>query len=233
MNDMKHTYRRFVPFFIKRHIRNIYAKFKYGIKIGRDAYICKSVAEDFCKIGNVTYLSASFIGRASYIGSNSIICGAKIGRYCAIGDQVRICLGRHPTRSIVSIHPCFYSLNGNTIPSYVSQKIFQDHLFIDSEKKYVCSVGNDVWIGNNVSIMDGIIIGNGAIIGTGAVVTHDVEPYSIVAGIPAKKIGYRFSSEQIEFLNRINWWDYDEEWLKCHAYLFSDINKMMEFFRDA
>ena len=49
-------------------------------------------------------------------------------------------------------------------------------------------IGNDVWIGMDSKIMSGVHIGNGSVISAGAVVTKDVEPYSIVSGIPAKII---------------------------------------------
>lgn len=52
-------------------------------------------------------------------------------------------------------------------------------------------IDNDVWVGANVTILPGVHIGTGSIIGAGAVVTKDVEPYSIVGGVPAKKIGTR------------------------------------------
>lgn len=54
------------------------------------------------------------------------------------------------------------------------------------------TVEDDVWVGQNVSIRAGVTVGRGAIVGMGAVVTKNVEPYSIVAGVPAKKIGMRF-----------------------------------------
>jgi acetyltransferase-like isoleucine patch superfamily enzyme len=63
-------------------------------------------------------------------------------------------------------------------------------LFQGHEKKRV-SIGKDVWIGANAVILPGVTIGDGAIIGAGAVVTGDVEPYSIVGGVPARKIGER------------------------------------------
>ena len=69
-------------------------------------------------------------------------------------------------------------------------------------------IGNDVWIGNNVTIMPGVKIGDGAVIGTNATVTKDVEPYSIVAGNPAKLIRKRFDDETIEFLLKLKWWDW-------------------------
>ena len=61
-------------------------------------------------------------------------------------------------------------------------------------------IGNDVWIGYDAVIMAGVTIGDGAIIGTRAVVTKDVEPYSIVGGVPAKEIRKRFAPEVIKRL---------------------------------
>lgn len=72
-------------------------------------------------------------------------------------------------------------------------------------------VGNDVWIGYEAVILSGVTIGDGAIIGTRAVVTKDVPPYTIVGGVPAKPIRKRFDDETIRRLERLRWWDWDEE----------------------
>ncbi len=58
-------------------------------------------------------------------------------------------------------------------------------------------IGNDVWIGMNSLILSGVHIGDGAIIGAYSVVTKDVEPYTIVAGNPAKVVRKRFDQETI------------------------------------
>lgn len=71
-------------------------------------------------------------------------------------------------------------------------------------------IGNDVWIGYDAVIMAGVTIGDGAIIGTRAVVTKDVEPYSIVGGIPAKEIRKRFAPDVIERLSSLQWWNWPE-----------------------
>lgn len=57
-------------------------------------------------------------------------------------------------------------------------------------------IGADVWIGCNAIILAGRSIGCGAIVAAGAVVTEDVGEYSVVAGVPARIIGQRFSSSE-------------------------------------
>lgn len=52
-------------------------------------------------------------------------------------------------------------------------------------------IGNQVWIGYRAIILPGVTIGDGAVVGAGAIVTKNVEPYTIMAGNPAKKIGER------------------------------------------
>lgn len=60
----------------------------------------------------------------------------------------------------------------------------------DNNKKGVV-IEDDVWIATGAKILKGVTIGKGAVIAAGSVVTNDVEPYSIVGGIPAKKISER------------------------------------------
>lgn len=71
-------------------------------------------------------------------------------------------------------------------------------------------IGSDVWIGTDVMILSGVNIGHGAIIAARSVVTHDVPPYTIAAGVPAKVIRRRFSNEIIEKMLTIKWWEWDE-----------------------
>lgn len=69
-------------------------------------------------------------------------------------------------------------------------------------------IGNDVWIGYDAVIMAGVTIGDGAIVGARAVVTRDVEPYSIVGGVPAREIRKRFAPDVISRLLELQWWDW-------------------------
>lgn len=65
-------------------------------------------------------------------------------------------------------------------------------------------------------------------IGTGAVVVKDVEPYSVVVGVPAKEIKKRFTDEKISFLEKFEWWNKDINWLEKNVVLFSDINSFIK-----
>lgn len=60
------------------------------------------------------------------------------------------------------------------------------------------TIEDDVWIGANVTLLKGLTIGTGAVVGAGSVVTRTVAPYTIVAGVPAKKLRDRFSPEALE-----------------------------------
>lgn len=68
-------------------------------------------------------------------------------------------------------------------------------------------IENDVWIGSSAIIMQNVRVGNGAIVAGGAVVTHDVLPYTIVAGIPATVLRKRFDEDVIDQLLAWRWWD--------------------------
>ena len=70
--------------------------------------------------------------------------------------------------------------------------IRRDTLIVDQGiREEGITIGSDVWIGTGAVITDGVNIGQGAVIASGAVVAKDVEPYSIVAGVPARAIGER------------------------------------------
>ena len=60
-------------------------------------------------------------------------------------------------------------------------------------------IDDRVWLGSNVIVLPGVHIGEGAVCCAGCVVTKDVEPYAVVAGIPAKKVGERLQVLKYEF----------------------------------
>lgn len=152
-------------------------------------------------LGKNVVLTNSSIGDYSYINSNSKIRNTKIGKFCSIGSNVQIILGKHPY-NFASTHPSFFSNNKIF-------KTFSDLNYIDEYEEV--TIGNDVWIGEGALIPNGVTIGNGAIIAARAVVTKDVEPYSIVGGVPAKHIKFRFDQDTVNQINSSEWWNYKEE----------------------
>lgn len=115
----------------------------------------------------------SHFGEGCYIGKN-----VTVGKYVMCGPEVVIAMGEHN-----------YNESGKAI-------IFNGQPHIKKT-----SIGDDVWIGYRAMLKQGVSIGDGAIIGMGAVVTKDVAPYSVVAGIPAKKIAERFKSDEDKALH--------------------------------
>ncbi len=59
---------------------------------------------------------------------------------------------------------------------------------LESVRPRPIRIGKRAWIGANATILPGITVGDGAVVGAGAVVTSNVEPYTVVAGVPARKI---------------------------------------------
>lgn len=180
-----------------------------------------STFEGANKIGENSFFAGQ-IGYASYIGENCHVT-AKIGRFTCIAPRVITVRGSHPTKDWVSLHPAFYSTMNQSGVSFVDENKFE-------EIRDIIKIGNDVWIGDSAVLLDGISIGDGAVVAAGAVVTKDVEPYTIVGGVPAKVIRKRFSNEQIDFLLKSEWWAKPISLLQEQAALFEDINSFMEEF---
>lgn len=79
------------------------------------------------------------------------------------------------------------------------------------------SIGSDVWIGTNATILSGVTIGHGAVIGAGALVNHDVAPYAVVAGSPARRIRYRLPEDLIGPMLRVAWWNWPDDLVRSRT----------------
>ncbi|MGL5685304.1 MAG: CatB-related O-acetyltransferase [Vagococcus fluvialis] len=119
----------------------------------------------------------------------------EIGNYVCIASGATTLLGgNHNHRSDwVSVYP---------FPQTI-QKSFKN--------KGDTIIKSDAWIGMNATIMPGVTIGEGAIIAAESVVIKNVEPYTVVAGNPAKKIKNRFTDEEINLLLELRWFDWSDE----------------------
>lgn len=127
----------------------------------------------------------------------------RIGRFCAIARGVRFVMnGANHRLDGISTYP-FQIFGGGweqVMPKPGELPFKGDTV-----------IGNDVWIGYDALIMPGVCIGDGAIIAARSVVTHDVAPYTLVGGNPARPIRRRFADADIDTLLRIAWWDWPVE----------------------
>lgn len=161
-------------FRILRHYYLVHLKWRKYV-FGKNAYI-----------GRAVYMWAKhliIIGDNFYIGKFSQIeCDAKIGDNVMLANFVAL-IGRHD-----------HNFNDPGVPTRLAGKI-RDKNFAGKGLNEKVIIEDDVWIGHASIILSGVKIGRGSIIGAGSVVTHDVEPYSIYAGNPARKIKPRFDNE--------------------------------------
>lgn len=219
-----------IRFILKQLMRNPFSHFLMSVL--RNALLIKNntglIIESNCDIKNTVFgkynkvcygstVTNSAVGDYTYFGNYSVISNCSIGKYCSIANDVMIGLGKHPS-GFVSTHPAFYRNR--------EEYFFSDGLYFEEYQPII--IGNDVWIGARVMIVDGVTIGDGAIIAAGSVVTKNVEPYTIVGGVPAKFIKERFDMETRKKLIKIKWWDLELQFLKENWKDFHDVEGFKE-----
>lgn len=170
-----------------------------------------------CDIGcNVSY---SKMGRYSYLGAFTSLSMVEVGAFTSISSGCTIGGGSHPTEW-VAMSPVFQDIGIGRM-----KKKFAGIPYVTHRTTYI---GNDVWIGSNCLIKGGVTIADGAVVGMGSVVTHDVGPYEIWAGNPARMIRKRFDDETIDKLLAIKWWDWDDQILEERAGQMNDVNGFVD-----
>ncbi|MEL6206994.1 MAG: DapH/DapD/GlmU-related protein, partial [Pseudomonadota bacterium] len=168
-----------------------------------DAKVDECTLGVWTEIGARTLMKSSEMGDYSYITQDGHVVWSTIGKFCSIANSVRLNPGNHPTWRVCQHHAVYraeaYGLGED------------DHEFFDWRRAHWVSIGHDVWIGHGVTVTAGVSIGTGAVIGAGAVVTRDVEPYTVVGGVPARPIKRRFTEAQADGLQEIAWWDWPHD----------------------
>ncbi|MBN8641824.1 MAG: CatB-related O-acetyltransferase [Flavobacteriales bacterium] len=151
------------------------------------------------------------IGYATTLGYNNLLGGnITIGKYCQLGVDVAIHATNHPIHHLTT---------------YINSNLFDGELKQFKEENTI-TIGHDVWVGHNVIIVGNVTIGNGAILAAGSVVTKDVEPYAIVAGVPAKPLKKRFSEKVISEIEELQWWNLPEaELAKIKPLFFKNLEE--------
>jgi phosphonate metabolism protein (transferase hexapeptide repeat family) len=183
-----------------------------GLKpvIDPTALVRDSVLGAYTEVGARTKVVETTIGDYSYIVNDGDVIYTTIGKFCSIAAHVRINPGNHPMWRASQSHFTYRA------SAYFNGA--EDELsFFAWRRQHHVSIGHDVWIGHGAVVLAGRKIGDGAVVAAGAVVAKDVEPYSIVGGVPAKPIGSRFKPQIAERLQALCWWDWPHE--KLHACL--------------
>lgn len=152
--------------------------------------VLRRVRARLCRI----WYRAREVDRTTYLAlGSSIHSGLRMGRYGFIASGALIPSG-------VSIGD-YVLIGGNLLitgDDHHFDQVGTPIIFSGRPEARPVMIGDDVWIGARVTIMRGVTIGSGAIIATGSVVTKDVAPYSIVGGVPARFIKWRYSPSDIQ-----------------------------------
>lgn len=173
---------------LKRRIKNnivlrglyVFYKSYWGIRKSKFGYCADSVIlTPPLYLGNVKNI---YLYENTCLASNSFISATNakfiVKRNCCIAERLTVHTGNHAM------------IVGRFCSSIIESDKPKGH---DAD----VVIESDVWIGCNVTLLSGVHVGRGAIVAAGAVVAHDVLPYSIVGGVPARFIKFKWSIEQI------------------------------------
>lgn len=154
-----------------------------------------------CRILEVT------MGDYSYCDRFCDMTYTEVGKFANIASLVRINPGNHPTWRASQHHFMYRAA------SY--WKDAEDEAeFFEWRREDRCTIGHDTWLGYQAIVLAGVKVGTGAVVAAGAVVSKDVEPYTIVGGVPAKPIRRRHSERTAERLTALAWWDWSHAALR-------------------
>jgi acetyltransferase-like isoleucine patch superfamily enzyme/Flp pilus assembly protein TadD len=164
------------------------------------------------------------------LGAHSYIHGGKIrnpsgalthlaiGKFCSIATDLTI-IGYDHHSEWITMYPFLDEGHRATWPGTEGIPFPQAKEFGSNKSRGNITIGSDVWIGYDVKLFKGITIGDGAVIGACSLVNKSVEPYTLVAGIPARPIRKRFSDAEIAILKNVQWWNLPTQVINRHMAL--------------
>lgn len=162
----------------------------------------------FVEIAEGTRVLDAEIGDYSYTDRYADIAHATVGKFVNMASFVRIGATDHPVER-ASLHHF----------QYRSARFWadagDDAAFFAARAARRAHVGHDTWLGHGAMVMPEVTVGHGAVVAALAVVTHDVAPYTIVAGVPARVVRRRHPEPVAERLMALGWWDWDHARLRA------------------
>jgi len=182
-------------------------KFRNDIRLIKFQVLWRSInVDNFTSVGRIFPLKCVSVGFRSYgelnvySYSNGKDESLRIGSYVSIANNVSFILGGNH--------------NINTITTYPLKTFILNVSYQDAFSRGPIIIENEVWIGFGATILSGVTVGKGAIIAANSVVVKDIPAYSVAAGNPAKVIKYRFESDIIQKLEKIELTDFSDVFIK-------------------
>jgi phosphonate metabolism protein (transferase hexapeptide repeat family) len=185
------------------------------------ARVLNSRLGEWTEIDREVRMYESELGHYSYCMERCQFDYATVGKFTSIASDVRLGPAEHPTGRPTQHHMTYRRAK------YDFAETDGEEVFARRREQPV-AIGHDVWIGHSVTVMPDVTIGTGAVVGAGAIVTTDVEPYEIVAGVPAEPIDRRFHEETAERLLDTQWWDWSRETIEKRFAEFRDLKTFIE-----
>jgi virginiamycin A acetyltransferase len=171
-------------------------------------------------VGKHSYADATIVGdhRGKVI----------VGKYCSFGDKITVLMSHDHNINNISTFP--FGHHRQPITRLMKKPWPRGY---NIRRKLNVNIGNDVWIGYGSILFRGITIGDGAVIGAYSIITKDIPPYAIAVG-QSRVLRNRFSDEDIEFLLKLKWWDFDDEVVASigHILCSPDITALREWSKE-
>ena len=172
-----------------------------------DCQITESRFGAWVEIGQGSRIAHSEFGDYSYCDRYADIANASVGKFANIAAFTRIGATDHPLDTAACHHFLYRSRD-------YWDDAEGDAEFFAHRRSRRARIGHDTWLGHGSMMKPEVTVGDGAVVASGAVVTKDVEPYTIVAGTPAKVLRRRQPVEIAERLIALAWWDWSHDRLR-------------------
>ena len=143
-----------------------------------------------------------------------------IGKYSSLGNNITAFMSYDHNINNISTYP--FGHKGLPITKLMKSPLPTENDY-KIKKNLQLFIGNDVWIGSNAVLFNDITIGDGAVIGAYSIITKDIPPYCVAVG-QSRIIRKRFSDEDIEFLLKLKWWDFEDEIVASIGHLLCSPN---------